>query len=541
MTLVRSHRLFSVIFTLVSLSSGSLAFADQEETKQYSPLLSLKASKWQFDFPVTLSGRYEQASSILLDRDNTSLESSYIDMLARIGFRVDAKDGLLPFLFKAEFEADVISGSELFGSAKDIDGLGFAGTRPLAVPGEVNFYRDSLRKAYIQASLMQYAHLIGGVMTSQWGLGLLANDGTQGWKPRNAVFHDPRGGDRVLRAMLATGPHSKRHQIFATVAFDQLLNDDIMLEGDEGHQFVGALMYGRGKPKNAGIYFVRRHQVSPARTITTNERGFGINVAEGVTDVNVIDATFSLEYNLGDSIGQFKLAGEAAYIFGDSTLAPNAEVSTREVRQLGIAAKASLDRDNHGFLVDFMFASGDGDLNDEYNAAFIADPNYTMGLLMYRHLMAGHTGRALVTASNPDIVGAPPQDVERFATQGSVSNTIAFFPRAYYQVLQREKGDRMDLEVYGGTLVAFSATPLLDPFNTRIQGGDRKNALNASAGSYLGTEIDIGFRWRQFFDSSQLTTGAEFGYLIPGSAFVSNTGQDQENVFGGRFILEYRL
>ena len=97
MTLVRSHRLFSVIFTLVSLSSGSLAFADQEETKQYSPLLSLKASKWQFDFPVTLSGRYEQASSILLDRDNTSLESSYIDMLARIGFRVDAKDGLLPF------------------------------------------------------------------------------------------------------------------------------------------------------------------------------------------------------------------------------------------------------------------------------------------------------------------------------------------------------------------------------------------------------------------------------------------------------------
>ena len=314
-----------------------------------------------------------------------------------------------------------------------------------------------------------------------------------------------------------------------------------MLEGDEGHQFVGALMYGRGKPKNAGIYFVRRHQVSPARTITTNERGFGINVAEGVTDVNVIDATFSLEYNLGDSIGQFKLAGEAAYIFGDSTLAPNAEVSTREVRQLGIAAKASLDRDNHGFLVDFMFASGDGDLNDEYNAAFIADPNYTMGLLMYRHLMAGHTGRALVTASNPDIVGAPPQDVERFATQGSVSNTIAFFPRAYYQVLQREKGDSMDLEVYGGTLVAFSATPLLDPFNTRIQGGDRKNALNASAGSYLGTEIDIGFRWRQFFDSSQLTTGAEFGYLIPGSAFVSNTGQDQENVFGGRFILEYRL
>ena len=85
-------------------------------------------------------------------------------------------------------------------------------------------------------------------------------------------------------------------------------------------------------------------------------------------------------------------------------------------------------------------------------------------------------------------------------------------------MLQREKGDSMDLEVYGGTLVAFSATPLLDPFNTRIQGGDRKNALNASAGSYLGTEIDIGFRWRQFFDSSQLTTGAEFGYLIPGEA-----------------------
>jgi hypothetical protein len=43
------------------------------------------------------------------------------------------------------------------------------------------------------------------------------------------------------------------------------------------------------------------------------------------------------------------------------------------------------------------------------------------------------------------------------------------------------------------------------------------------------------------FGSSQLTVGTELGYLLPGSAFKSETGQNQANVFGVRAIMEYRL
>jgi len=517
---------------------GSHAHAEDVEPQKYAALASFDAQKWDIKIPVRLGARYEQASKLLLDRDNFALESSYADVLARIGLSIDANDALLPFLLKAEFEADVVSGAFDYPDA-DV-GFGLSGSEALRSPDE-NFVNDMLRKAYLRASLMQYAHIMAGVMTSHWGLGLVANDGAHGWTPKSAKFHDPRGGDRVLRAMLASGPHMKRHQIFAAVGFDQLLNDDAMLDGDEGNQIVAALVYGRDRPNNAGVYFVRRHQVNPGQTLQTTEQGFDINLSEGVTDVNVIDATFNLHFDLGESIGQLKLAGEAAYITGESSLAPNPSTSKRTVQQLGIAARASLDRSNHGLILDFLLASGDGDLNDNYQAAFKADRNYSMGLLMYRHLMAGHTGRAPITASNPDIVGVAPQDVERFATRGSASNTIAFFPRAYWQVLESAKDDIGDLEVYGGPLVAFTATPLLDPFNTKIQGGAPHNALNAEPGNYLGTEIDVGVRFRKLLDTTELTVGAEVGYLIPGDAFTSATGEEQGNVFGGRAILEYRL
>ena len=101
--------------------------------------------------------------------------------------------------------------------------------------------------------------------------------------------------------------------------------------------------------------------------------------------------------------------------------------------------------------------------------------------------------------------------------------------------------DFADVEVYGGPLFAFSAQPLIDPFSTKLQGGSIRNALNAEPGDYLGTEIDFGFRLRKLLGTTELTAGAEVGYLLPGSAFKSGTGQDQANVFGARAILEYRL
>ena len=523
--------------------SDPLAAVPAEDTvrdEKYRPLVFIEPGKWDIQMPVYQGARYENTSALLLDRNNFTLESSYVDVVGRIGLSIDAKDGILPFLLKAEFETDLVSGS--FNGPNTDLGIGLSGTRPSRALFADDFVNEMLRKAYLQGSMMQYLHLLGGVMTSHWGMGLVANDGAHGWESGNARFHDPRGGDRVIRGMVASGPHGRRHQIFATVGVDKLLNDDAMFDGDEGTQIVAAFMYGRGKPKSAGVYFVSRRQVTPAQILQTAEQKFDVHVAEGVTNVNVIDATFKVEYNLGNKIGTLTVEGEAAYILGETTLGPSADIVTHKIQQLGIAGRASFAREHYGLILDFLLASGDADLNDEFQSGFKADRNYSMGLLMYRHLMAGHTGRAPVTASDLDIVGIPPQNVDRFATRGSASNTIAFFPRMYWKALKRSQDHFADLEIYGGPLIAFTAQALIDPFSSKIQGGATRNALNAEPGNYLGTEIDLGLRMRTFlFKQTELTVGAELGYLIPGDAFKSATGQEQDNVFGARAILEYRL
>ena len=102
-----------------------------------------------------------------------------------------------------------------------------------------------------------------------------------------------------------------------------------------------------------------------------------------------------------------------------------------------------------------------------------------MGMLLYRQVLSAQTGRGVATASDPELVGYPSAGIERFATRGSITNTVAFFPRAYWQPLA-------GLEVYGGPLVAFNATSNIDPLNTRLAGGSARNALNAKPGTYLG-------------------------------------------------------
>ena len=232
--------------------------------------------------------------------------------------------------------------------------------------------------------------------------------------------------------------------------------------------------------------------------------------------------------------GELTLEGEAAFVYGNTTLAPSVEFPRHKVRQFGATARAKLDRDSHGVILDFLFASGDGDLDDDTQSAFKADRNFSMGLLLYRHLITAQTGLASVTASNPDVVGVPPQDVERFATRGNIQGTLAFFPRAYWRPIS-------GLEVYGGPLIAFGTAPMIDPFNTRINGGDARNALDGDPGTYLGTELDVGARYRTYFGGSELTAGIESGLLLPGSAFNDATGASSDPIFGGRAVLDLRL
>ena len=96
-------------------------------------------------------------------------------------------------------------------------------------------------------------------MTNSFGLGLLANDGSQGWTPGSARFGDPRGGDRVLRGFIGTGPITTAG-LTATFAIDKVQGDDVLLPGDEAFQVIGTASIGAGKPWGAGLFVVYRQQ-----------------------------------------------------------------------------------------------------------------------------------------------------------------------------------------------------------------------------------------------------------------------------------------
>ena len=225
---------------------------------------------------------------------------------------------------------------------------------------------------------------------------------------------------------------------------------------------------------------------------------------------------------------------ESALIIGETDLGSSPEFPQKDVLQLGVALRAGLSAGSLGGVLDVLFASGDSNYDDGDQNNFKPDPNFEMGLLLYRQVLAGQTGRAPFTASDPELVGRPNEDLERFPTRGSATNTVALFPRAWWRPLA-------GLEVHGGPLVAFTPVSNADPLNSRVAGGVPRTALDGDPGGYLGTELDVGVRYQALLGGTLLMAGLEGGVLFPGSALAAADGSTLDPIYGGRFLLAYQL
>ena len=111
---------------------------------------------------------------------------------------------------------------------------------------------------------------------------------------------------------------------------------------------------------------------------------------------------------------------------------------------------------------------------------------------------------------------------------------MSFFPRGWIRPVD-------GLEIYGGPLFAFSNVDLADARPTRLAGGDPRNAFGGDPGGYLGTELDVGIRYRALVQGSVLTVGVEGGIFQPGNAFADADGQTMQSVSGARAMLNYAL
>ncbi len=500
---------FGLCAVLTGLAPAQRSHGAEQQGPTYRPLAHYADENVSIELPASARMRLEGVSTFPLDRYGTTLDKNlFVLPNARVGVHAETRRNDWPAQFFFDYEHDLVTGTEVGVPEQAI------GERlPNGVKSRAELRRLSLRAALPRIGLT----VSGGYTMSHWGLGMMANDGAHGWTPGSARFSDPRSGDRVIRATIGSLPLTD-YKISVRAAYDKVVGDDVLLDHDTAYQVIGSIMVGQGLPHNGGLYVVYRHQNSPF------QRGF---------NVTAFDLTGSTMWDV-DSIGRLTLSAEAAVVAGSTALSPSVDFPKHDILQIGTAWRAELNRGNHGLVFDLAFATGDENFDDRTQHSFKMDPNYEMGLLLFRQVMAAQSGRTTVTAADPALIGRPVPDLNRVPTGGSPTNTISIFPRAWWRSEQ-------NLELYGGPLFAFTDVAYADPFNTRIGGGDPHNALGGSPGRFYGTELDLGARYHAFVSTAEVILGLEGGVLFPGNAFRKLGGGTMSEVFGGRFMIDCRL
>jgi len=398
----------------------------------------------------------------------------------------------------------------------------------------VGFDKILPTEMYGALSLGKKVGLRVGQMTSNWGMGLLANDGLGFMDGRaDDWFSLPQVGDRVNRALLWTRPWAGGSSALAGLAFfvaaDRVVQDDIIdvtpgatpwlgdPNADQKAQqlTIAGRMYLH-KKRWVGLYYVRRQQ--------DHSDGKGLTA-------NVLDIAADLDYRAKSGEG-LHVTAEGVALFGSTTLGPSPDFPEHDIQQYALAARARYFTGKLRIELDGGMFTGDPSTDDGAVNNFKADPNYQQGLLLFRRVLAWQSGRARLTASNLDIVGKPNEDLDRLATSGSVTNAITLFPKVGYSPID-------GLQVYGGVLLALTMADLVDPFHTRtLGGGEPRNYLAAKAdGAMLGTEIDLGVSYRvDIFGKSSLWLRAEYGILMPGPA-LQGAADELGTITGGRISI----
>lgn len=383
-----------------------------------------------------------------------------------------------------------------------------------------------LRKLYLEYKWATGAFRVGQ-QTSNWGLGLLANDG--GKDPEAGDFGQQQFGNLTYRGIVAVRPFfsfgGQWRAIETAFAADLIVRDNNaeFIKGDRAFQGVIALRYVKDDANNVGIYAVYRNQRN-------------INVTDGgkATDVVVIDVAGKWElmrrHNRVLNVGF-----EIATINGTTTQARNENAELLGTHQLGAAAKASYKIRHTTLLFDWGYASGDQNPSDDQVQNFRFDRDFKVGMILFDQVMAYHTARSATRAGDPLLTGRAAEGVDLLGTASSITGAWYLFPRVKHAISER-------FDIYGGPLFAFSTAALTDPFNTRITGGTSVNPFGVRAGGYLGTEIDLGAQAR-FHPVEELTLSVtgEGGMFLPGNAYRLPQGGVMAPIGFGRIRLMMSL
>ncbi len=487
-----------------------------------------------FDGSIELSGEYRLNLSMIgaaeVDAEGTTLSQwPVLDNRLRTRFDIN-----LEFI-KLSTEWDLFSG-QLVGEDWGIPGDMHAGRRHLVASQDgISALRFLPRRGAVSFSFPT-AIVEVGLVTSDWGLGMLSNGGD-----RTPYFGRNDYGDRVLRARLTLRPlllnkktkeHPKAGGLFTTFAFDYVVEDEQASIRDNQRALQGtvAILYQEPNHCRHGLYLVYRHQeeLIDGRT----------------TDAFVIDALVDQWFDLP---GGWRLrgAGEGVFIGGRT----NRAVSWNAPEELSVLsggitglAEVRSPNDVFGGTLRAGWASADGNPDDGVTSDFSFDRDFDAGMVLFDELMAGVEVATYNLITDPENTGTPPDGADGLVTEGAVRRTLFVQP-----VLRGSPLAFLDLQL--GVLLAWSSGPVVQPFYTGRSGGVPTNHHNnASEGRFLGAETDIAITARIPFKGSikekaapgvpLFETQLQIGTLMTGPALRGLQGESGRL---GKLMLTGRL
>jgi len=375
-----------------------------------------------------------------------------------------------------------------------------------------------------------------GQQPSEWGMGIVANDGDH-----PSLFGDYRYGDIVERVLFVTKPGGKRSPLTVAVAGDVVYRDNyaILTHGDDAYQGVVAATLG-DKANQIGLYGVYRHQTH-AQTSDSSIYPYDDTINVGVIDVA---GKFAAPVPAADAF--VFGAGEIATILGSTnserTAAQALSGSFTNVREYGGAATVGVVHVAHGTRsaadgagksaldpmfgdivgqVEVGYASGDANPYDDTEHRFTFNPNHKVGLLLFDEIMRFQTARAATAAQDPHLANAarPQPGANLLPSNGGVfgaqyvNPTVVVRPRRW-------------LDLKGGVVVAQATADVVDPYRLATQGAYVNYAGGDPKRRDLGVELDGGFETRFRLDYGlRLVLGAQAGVLFPEGALADATGQ----------------
>lgn len=366
-----------------------------------------------------------------------------------------------------------------------------------------------------------------GLQTSDWGLGILANNGSD---DNERIFGQTFGGDRAFRALFATAPlraFSESYiaqNTYLAVGGDVVYRDENASydRGDRAYQAVLSLFF-QDAQTTLGGYMAYRAQT---------------DVSRDELDILALDLHAARIWYADDARWKFRTAAEAAFLTGSTTRAYAPDATPMSVRGLGVAGELEvLHRPTElGLNLLLGYASGDVNSSDDTLYRFRFDPNYKVGLVLFDHYLPAISREGFQRATDPEKSGYPPKGVEQLIETGAVAN-------AYYLNPQLQFGQDMGFLAAVGALFARSDVAIYDPYETLVQGGTPRGPRGrAQAGHDLGWELNAAAQYRyRLVSNLVLEARAEYGILFPGSAFDDAAGNadDSQSLLRARFAVRW--